>query len=326
MTGHSVKFVYIALVIFLCFTSSISTESHAAELVGMVMDLHGGVTANGRRLELGAWVSAGDTVEAGRGTRVVVTFFFDRCRRIEMGERSALVVQAQEVRMLKGTLLSDREIQRCYRPQRLSATGGIGGDQFGMVMLRGGEERPIGFHLWMTPSNTYLRERQPTFRWARLPSISSYRVAISDASGKRVWETTTADTTFQYPSAAPELKRGQVYEWEVQGIGQSSVHRARFGTVHEEALAYIQEIEAACEARLKQATKDVVARVELALAYEGVGMREEAVIQYREALAVVPKNVSLHKAVITLYDEMLLHEDAAREKAILDRLEKKVGR
>lgn len=290
------------------------------------MDLRGEAKASGRRLELGSWVSAGDTVETGRGAQVAVTFFFDRCRRVEMGERSALAVGPQEVRVLRGTLLSDREIQRCYRPQRLSAAGGIGGDQFGMMMLREGERRLTGPYLWMMPSNTHLREQRPTFRWGGWPSASSYRVAVSDTSGKRLWETTTADTTLQYPHVAPELKRGQLYEWEVQGDGGAAVQRARFGIVGQEALTYVQEAETVCATRLKQAPKDAAAHVELALAYEGVGMREEAMIQYRKALVSAPNNAALHAAIVALYDEMLLYGEAARERAALERLEKGVRR
>lgn len=139
--------------------------------------------------------------------------------------------------------------------------------------------RTVGSIKLLAFANTTTLDNRPELRWAAVNGASTYRVEVSDGTGRALIEASTEATVYRMPDAT-RLQDGGTYTWEVST--QTADGRRHIGagdfTVADSALR--QQAEA-----LRPPTDaPISARVAFAVWLQGARLKDEA-RQYWERIA-----------------------------------------
>lgn len=125
----------------------------------------------------------------------------------------------------------------------------------------------------LEPVGRIVMSDRPKLAWSRVELARSYRVTITDSQGNALY---SAITDRESHTVADSLERGRVYIWQVgvrfnDNDGWILSRAARFKVLSSEDLAYVQSVSRSMPG----------SHLALGVAYESVGLADEAAREYR---------------------------------------------
>jgi len=151
-------------------------------------------------------------------------------------------------------------------------------------VLRGGGEGETEVPLPVSPVATAVKSTRPTFRWTPAKGAQGYTLVIAERDQiKVVWERDVGTQTwFSLPAEAPELRRGEIYSWQVEanigGKWEPLWAPVKFRVLDAAALAEVTRL----ERRFKKSA------LVLGAVYEAHGLYEEAQKQFEKLKRLNP--------------------------------------
>ncbi|MGQ9456256.1 MAG: anti-sigma factor family protein [Armatimonadota bacterium] len=125
----------------------------------------------------------------------------------------------------------------------------------------------------LKPTGSIVVEERPLFAWSKVNMAESYRLVVTDTSGKTIYEAITTNTWLK-PGIA--FKRGETYLWRVGARFSESENWSN-------SVTGIFRILSSSDLSLIRSTKRLMPGSHLALAvvYESLGLTSEAANEYR---------------------------------------------
>jgi hypothetical protein len=150
--------------------------------------------------------------------------------------------------------------------------------------IRGSNTGP-SFKL-LSPERLVIVEDRPTFRWQRLPGVSSYQVYVGDARGHQAATSVALSTDTSEWTPSNRLNRGQVYSWSVVAVldGKeivspgSSSPEMKFQVLSDSSLRELAEI------------KNTHSHLALGVFYSRVGLLAEAEREFQKLGQLNPQS------------------------------------
>jgi hypothetical protein len=216
--------------------SAFTFRSERAESVAVVVQVSGKVevqrpSAKPLTATVGLALLPGDKVVVPAGAKAVVMY-----RTGQMQTATQALTIAEPTRKDAGSLYS-RTVNTIT--QVASTDASRQPNRQGMIRPIDGTAAPI------SPRNSIvILDLRPTMVWYSLPGATDYMVQLlrKDVAGtKPVRFTTSGDTTWTYPAAAPPLVPGGTYEWTVAARGGRVAQTQTFRVVTGDQFARIAD-------------------------------------------------------------------------------------
>lgn len=166
----------------------------------------------------------------------------------------------------------------------------------------------------LSPRNTKVLDRQPTFVWSGVEGAKGYRVTIGFFDeGKRVWEVIVNGTSLRYPEDAPELKPEKVYIWQVEAIGvPEASESAWFEVLHP---AEARDLRFALRQLSSKAPDFISYSLMAASLLESRGCYSDAISILKVAIKQAPKQPEPQFLLANLYETVGLSSHALQVRA-----------
>jgi hypothetical protein len=231
------------------------------------------------------WLSDGTTLVIGKGSHAVVILM--NGHRYELGAGAKAILTADAAPRITGVARELPALPPIPAPAPIR-TGSA--STAGASHIRGGSEVS---GLYPRAGASAIADNI-TLRFGGVREATSYRVAIDDARGNRLWNITTQKTSVSIPNDT--LKPGERYVWHVRAM-RSGVElgdgTAEFNTLTIPELAQRSEFVKALGARSDAlATLALLGDVDLRL-----GLIAEACDEFSKALERNPDDAALRRAL-----------------------------
>ena len=233
-----------------CAIGALSTAAQAAG-VAMVTDLQGKAVASSagrsRDVTILAEIESGTKVDLAAGATLVALYLDSGDEYVFKGPATIEFKPAQP------------EVPIGAKPERRSLALGKGGKEVrikpvgmtqGAMVMRG--IRPDARIQLLSLNKTRSLETEPVFLWKELQPGLSYGFELSDETGRAVFETQVAGTTFKLP-ANIVIRAGTPYTWEVStrlADGRKYSSSAEFAVAAADLRAEAQALRPAASAPL----------------------------------------------------------------------------
>ena len=225
---------------------------------------------------LGDLLYAGDRVTTGTGQ---VTFLY--CPSSErLTAKNGMTVELGP--RVANTAGLTRAAAKCALPQ--VALGSESLERVGGMRARGNP--PIPIYLGGT-----IASNRPTFSWAPFPGTQQYRLSLTDADGKVLWEYRGAAPAATYPQTMPALGEGE-FRWEV-------VAQADGKTLAEQSAPFT--VKSNAELSAVPAANDAASVFLRATELENAGYLAEAAAYFRMLRDSNPGDERLSRRLVVLY-------------------------
>lgn len=256
------------VMVMTCLVPSVCFAFQASEpAVGMVLWAEGAgeVERNDVRspLLLGDVLFAGDRLIIGSGTATLL--FCPTAERIELGAETVTDLNVDSFSVVEGPPATSSEANNCQLPQ--VALGAESLERVGALRARGFPPIPIYM-------GGKILDTRPAFEWAAVENVDLFRLTLTDAEGRTIWEHETSELRAVYPTTNEPLSEG-AYRWELLGLegGETTASQAANFRVEPEAGVYPESAE------------DDAGRMMRAVALENAGYYAEAAAEFRGVLA-----------------------------------------
>jgi hypothetical protein len=262
----------------------------AAAPVAMVTDMSGSVTLSeagkARAASLLAYIEPGTDVRIDSGGRLVLTYFSKPIEVTLTGPADA-TIGAEGVKVAKGNAAGVRSLDarrvdtaRKFEPVQREKLA------LATVQMRGAARPQI---IVDGPANTSVYVTSPVLSWGALPGVSSYRVVVSDSSGKTHLDQAVQGTRLILNK--PPLKYGASYDWRVEanlGSGELISAKANFSVIDGARARRIASAKPRAGASFSE-------RVLFAAQLESEGLAYDAKQEWRTLAAERPGDASLRE-------------------------------
>ncbi|GMU73538.1 MAG: hypothetical protein HS109_01160 [Burkholderiales bacterium] len=256
---------------------AIAWGSALAQPVAVVTDVQGAATLAGASVAMLQQLDAGRKVDLAAGARVALIYYANGAQ-YELRGPGFVSVDVQQPHASQGATVHARAAPG-PATMRLKPTGLVQG---AVVM------RNLGLRV-IAPDPQVL-SMHPDLAWTDSRTGTVYDVAVIDASGAAVFETTTPERRVKVPEARP-LVPGQAYALQVKArVGSEVVQvaRAEFRVAPAELQAQAKALAPAADAAVSE-------RVAYALWLEQNDLRDEARRRWAAVAAARPDQGSLRE-------------------------------
>jgi tetratricopeptide (TPR) repeat protein len=151
------------------------------------------------------------------------------------------------------------------------------------------------------PATKVLADR-PTFVWSPdKEKATAYHVNVVLAgSGRRVWTTTVKEPKLTYPRGEPALRRGRKYEWSVVAEVNSKTTVLCKSSFSVASAEDVEKLKGIAKWAASKSQGDLLLA---ALAYESIGMYEEALALFERLSQRSPEVGAFHAILAKYYFE-----------------------
>ncbi|NOT33677.1 MAG: hypothetical protein HOP12_05835 [Candidatus Eisenbacteria bacterium] len=265
------------------------------------------------RAVFGRALERGDKVTVGTGGSA--TLFFNDGNVIELSERSALTIGGRVVAGAHSAALPGDVFAQVSRFVT------AGSRQTGLVAMADmRSDADASLPLLLAPRRSAVLDDAPTLRWRTVIGAKGYRVRVTTASGAEVWTrevaaTDGAEQALAYPGDAPRLVAATEHGWEVEAFDAKGTLRRESTTLR----VLGSEARGSVRTNLARITESAggerspAARFLAGSYLSGLGLYEEATLQFRALAALDPASPAPHEALGNLYLSVGLTDRAAAE-------------
>ncbi len=280
------------------------TAAHTA--IGMLSSLSGDVQV--KPVTAQRWQPArlmmllypGDLLSVGAKSQAMTVFFADGHRE-KLHPRTKASLQTGTCGILHGakqTLASPGGTRTGTllqtAQQHLNSRGGG-------ILMRGDPQQETLIPL--TLADTKVLTDRPLFRWTPIKQADQYVVALFDSRHQPLWQHAVPQCELAYPAEEASLQAGIAYYWEVRAFRGETMLTMAFAFF--ELLDLPTRDAVTAEARTYQAMQtqdpaDLTPCLLLAALYETNGLRDNAILVYRQLVRMRPQEAAFQHALARL--------------------------
>lgn len=274
------------LLLFISVNLSLEVMSDSKDKVAIVCFLEGeawifeSTGKNPRKIELYDWINIGATLKTNLETKVILAF--STGDRYELGGKAKAIVTQRMMKSLTGSVKKLDPVP--VLPQIVSISQKSSpGTKLGGIRLRSSKRYISG--LYPSSGATILADEAIIY-FEALEGVEKYRVEIEDEQGNNILSVETASNEVVVSPGV--VKPGANYYWQVRTVEKTkpyAVSYAAFATISEENAL----IRNAFKRKVYQ-SKDGANHLLLAHLDMALGLKREACITLKKALALYPEN------------------------------------
>lgn len=189
------------------------SQTASAQPIAMVTDLKGEGWINGNELSLLDEISAGDRITLQSGNLVIV--YYAHAIEYVVNGPAKLRVNRNSPDILSGApavkrdLFAGKTADLVIQPASVAQA---------TIIMRGEDDSALTL---LSPISTKLSSEPVVFRWLPVTDAETYRLTISDNSGRVVHRSETPATSYVL-SAEINLRPGRTYRWEVRTLDRTN--------------------------------------------------------------------------------------------------------
>jgi hypothetical protein len=279
--------------LFILGNVSFGMPSYSDEKVAIVCFLEGNagiLESNGkkqRKIDLFDWIEIGAILETDSETRLVLAFA--NGGRYEIGEKTKVTVGREELTSKTGSIKKLDPV--LVMPQIVSISkDSRPGSRLGGIRLRGSKRIISGLY---PNEGAKLLADKAVITFDSIEGVERYRIEIEDEWGNNIFSVVTISPRVEISPGI--IKPGANYYWQVRTLEKnrpSTVAYAAFATVSEENDRIRNYFKAQVEKSKDVANLLLLAQMDLTL-----GLRKEACETLKAALALLPDNLEIKKAL-----------------------------
>jgi len=237
-----------------------------------------------------------------------VTILFASNNMITLGSNSSMTITDHSISGTKTTTVKTLDPDLSADLSILSYKDKDDGEIVMLAGLRSGVNEKIEL---VSPRNTKLKTRQPSFRWRTTGQYEKFKISVFNENG-RLWTKETPDQFLNYPEDEATLEYNRSYFWYVEGenlLDSDKTDNFSFSIIDEDKSKFLSEREKQLTSQFEGSNFYFL----IGNIYEKENLYEDALTVFRKISESHPTAPLPHRILGKIYQRIGLKDRAIEE-------------